>query len=128
MNDNVPIDIGGSVRMDGGPTIRAFIPRAGVVRINVLGGSHPRLGRAGSPPAHLPPPAPRPRRRSLSRSLFFIFFFAANVSCWTRGCEALYAAMCACRCLQQLPTPLVIAEHVIGHRPMKHSANAERRH
>ena len=55
----------------GGPPSMAFIPRAGVVRINVLGGSHPRLGRAGSPPAHLPPPAPAAARRS--RSLFFSF-------------------------------------------------------
>ena len=45
MNDNVPIDIGGSVRMAGGPTIHAFIPRASVVRINVLGGSHPAGAR-----------------------------------------------------------------------------------
>ena len=128
MNDNVPIDIGGSVRMDGGPTIHAFIPRASVVRINVLGGSHPAGARrlpTRSPPAPRPPPPPP---LALPLSLFHFFFFAANVSCWTRGCEALYAAMCACRCLQQLPTPLVIAEHVIGHRPMKHSANAERRH
>ena len=127
MNDNVPIDIGGSVRMAGGPTIHAFIPRASVVRINVLGGSHP-AGARRLPTRSPPAPRPRPRRRSLSRSLFFIFFCCQRFFCWTRGCEALYAAMCACRCLQQLPTPLVIAQHVIGHRPMKHSANAERRH
>ena len=72
MNDNVLIDIGGSVRMAGGPTIHAFIPRASVVRINVLGGSHPAGAR------RLPtrsPPAPRPRR-SLSRSFSLSLFFA----------------------------------------------------
>ena len=123
MNDNVPIDIGGSVRMDGGPTIHGIYPARRRGAYKRFGGFAPGWGApAPHPLTSRPPPPP------LALPLSLFLFFAANVSCWTRGCEALYAAMCACRCLQQLPTPLVIAEHVIGHRPMKHSANAERRH
>lgn len=127
MNDNVPIDIGGSVRMDGGPTIHGIYPARQRGAYKRFGGFAPAAGArrlpTRSPPAPRPPPPP-----PLALPLSLFHFFCCQRFCWTRGCEALYAAMCACRCLQQLPTPLVIAEHVIGHRPMKHSANAERRH
>ena len=78
MNDNVPIDIGGSVRMDGGPTIHGIYParRRGAYNKR-FGGFAPAAGArrlpTRSPPAPRPPPPP-----PLALPLSLFFFLPAN--------------------------------------------------
>ena len=72
MNDNVPIDIGGSVRMAGGPTIHGIYPARRRGAYKRFGGFAPGWGAPAPHPLTSRPPPPAPAAaRSPALSLFF---------------------------------------------------------
>ena len=74
MNDNVPIDIGGSVRMDGGPTIHGIYPARQRGAYKRFGGFAPGWGAPAPHPLTSRPPPPPP----LAAPALSFFLLPAN--------------------------------------------------
>ena len=89
MNDNVPIDIGGSVRMDGGPTIHGIYPARRRGAYKRFGGFAPGWGApAPHPLTSRPPPPP------LALPLSLFHFFLLPTFLVGREVARLYTQQC----------------------------------